>query len=451
MNKKNALLSVFVICGFLALSGQTFAAAPVNEAGAADLKKLVENVLKPRLDAAKAAGQGLAMGGSPEVTPKGSFYEIKLPDLSIINPQQKMKIGTVILQVTPGTDVNSGAGTWQISGALPTPIALFDQSNNPAGSITIGSQHFAGVWSSTLEVMSDLDAAYKDIRLTVPMSAVPPLSIGSIKASMHPKEDIESADFALEKLSIQGNSKDPSIPPVTLTLDRGSFQGTLHGGKKELSQLSFRKSFEGLKITGMPANIAGLIPNTLNIEINIDKLPAKKIREALTVSPTAAGAQSIPKMLQESGTSLSLQNSYLKSTDLDIAVSGNIVASATAVLGATGKIMLSVKGLEEVLKKMKAESSTPTAQTVYLISGLTVFSMMGQHDKAPDGRTVSTSNFELTPDGKMLLNGADIKEVMAALTAPAAPIAPAPAVPPTVFQSVPVAPSPAPVIPLPQP
>ena len=97
----------------------------------------------------------------------------------------------------------------------------------------------------------------------------------------------------------------------------------------------------------------------------------------------------------------------------------DLEASANGGLGILGKMTVSLKGLDNIIQKMQALAAKPEEDPALLgyIGGLGMVQMMGQVATAPDGKPLRNYMFEFTPDGKTLLNGVDIKMLVAGMTA----------------------------------
>ncbi|MFH1159136.1 MAG: hypothetical protein V1721_09720 [Pseudomonadota bacterium] len=463
---------------------------------------------------AKAFGQGLAMEGNVEVTPKDAFYEVRLPGLSfVLGSEGKLDIGTITAKATPDS-----SGGWLTDVTLPSPMTFYDKTNTPVSEITIGAQSFSGIWNPSKEIYSKFDSSYQDIRIKSPDLLT--VSIGSLKSRIDLKDnddgtwsgpnDYEAADIKIEisarnalrldigriissntykrlnlnqtlevkkklrevfnpekpmteedrkalletllsksqKLiddmssvaeivgfSLTENNTDPAQPRREISFDKFTFQGVSDGLGKEKSAFNIKSSLDGLKTSFIPAGFEGLAPKAFNIDVAIADLPFRKILETLVTAgaeaadkqkqkaengdktePAKADAAAfLPKMLQDAGSSLAFQNTFVKSADLNIGVTGKIEASATTPTGAVGTVTLSLKGLDETVRKLQTLAVKPGADPRIMgyTGALALFQMMGQSDTAADGATLRNYVFLLTPDGKLLLNNVDFNALAA--------------------------------------
>ncbi|MCE9506745.1 MAG: hypothetical protein K8R48_00300 [Alphaproteobacteria bacterium] len=510
---KKIFILFFVFSLWSMLAGSAAAAVIINDQGAAELKKSVENELLWRADLAKITGNGLNIGGAVTVTPKPAFYEVKIPDLSVtFGAQEKLNIGTVTINAVPGKD-----GEWMTSVALPAVMTITNGAQAPLASITIGSQHFAGAWIPAKGIYPRFDALYQDILIKLSDADNTEIAIGTLKAVMNLKDSHDSTwsgqgnmEAGDVKLSTSGKSPvqltvkkinatnvydgldiikgqqikkkiqdlaaagqmpaeqkdlafinglisatqgmvdnfnnsltaenislsisgDPAknLPPSEYTLDKMAFDGSLQGGRQEKATVSFKGGFNGVKLPPVADELTGMVPQALSIGLNIDNLPIQKItgmlfdnlkksiemlNTAKTSSPAANGAaqeqlraifSTSMQILQTAGTSLSIQDTFLKSQDLETGITGRVEANPAAALGMTGKITLSLKGLEESLLKLKTAAAKPGADPELngYINGLTLMMMMGQSEKPAGGPAVYSYPFEIKSDTKTLFDG----------------------------------------------
>jgi hypothetical protein len=508
--KKIFILS-FVFILWAAAAGPAFAAA-INDQGAAELKKIVENELLWRANLAKITGHGLTIGGDIGVTPKPAFYEVKIPNLSVsFGPQQRLDIGTVTINAVPGKN-----GEWMTSVALPAAMTVYNGAQTPLAAITIGTQHFSAAWIPAKGVYPRFDSLYQDIFIRLSDVNNTEIAVGTLKAVLNLKDNHDNTwsgqgnmmagdikvnaagknplqitvkkisgtnvydrlDIVKEleikkkiqelaaagqmpveqknldyinglvsatqgmvdnfnnsltaediRLSISGDPA-KNLLAGEYTLDKIALEGSLQGGRQEKAAVSFKGGFNGVKLPAAANELTGLIPQVLNIGINIDALPVQKMTgmlfdnlkksiEALNAAKTSSPAEkdaaqaqtravfnALMQIMQEAGTSLSIQNTFSKSQDLEAGITGRFEANPAAALGMTGKIALSLTGLEDALLKLKTASEKPGADPDLngYINGLTIMMMMGQSEKPAGGKAVYTYSFEIRNDTKTFLD-----------------------------------------------
>jgi len=492
-----AIFFAFAMCCALILPQSAPAAtAAVDDQGAAALKTLVEDEIRQRTELTKITGQGLAIAGPAEVTPKGAFYEVKIHGLSAsFGPERKLIIGTAVMNATP-----AAAGQWQISISVPTSLKLSGKADTPLADISIGSQHLASTWIPSQGIYPQYNLLYRDIKISSLDADAFKAAIGSVRilsalknngggswsgpsgfeatdikietagktaaqvnikkiaaASLYegldftqalendkklqallatgrlPTEEEKKAllssakglfdnvsnSFAASDILIREENAAAPKQSLEIALDSVFFQADLQGARQEKSAARLKSAFSGLKMT-VAADLAGLMPETMNLEVNVDNLPAKALMEILFSSlqkPQAemnAALAALPEVLLSSGAFLSVQNSFVKSPDLYAAIDGRLDANVAAATGMTGKMTVSIKGLEAAVNKLQTLSVKPGADTqiVSYAGGLTAFMLMGQAGKTAGGEKTTDYVFEVTQDGKILLNGLNMQTLV---------------------------------------
>jgi len=540
MRRMNCLLFVF----FLMLSGVAQAADPaIDAAGAAGLKKQVDDSLQWRLDMTKVFGQGLTMEGQPDVIAKGGFYEVQLPHLAILfGPQGKLDIGPVILNVVPG----SQPGAWLIQQAtLPPEMTFYDAKNVLQTHISIGTQRFSGTWLPEKAMYPKMDSLVQNIKITgadkdapsakisalkilgdlkgnsdgtwsgpldleasgitVDVPGQNPVAITIDKISSHntydrldtsealkmkaiaqkslkeglpqtPKEkqafmakllaqsplsaDSMSGMMEVDKFTMHDTGAGPQQPRRDMAFDRLLMGGASTDGQKDKSKVLVKVAFDGLRVSSVPAAFQDMMPHALNAEITVDNLPVKVMMgqfldvvrksTAAAADKTDAAAQAeakaevsaagalLPKMMQDAGASITVQNTYMKSDSIEASLKGKIDANANSALGITGKAYLTFKGLDEAIEKMQGSAMKPGSDphTLGYLMGLMTVQTKGAPDKAADGKSLRNYGFEVKQNGDLLLNGA----LLSTRGAPGQSTAPTPVMP----HSHPMIPAPAP-------
>lgn len=501
MRKIISLLSVFIILyGVMSIPEVAQAGSSINASGANDLKKQIEDSLQWRNDMAKTLGQGLTMEGDVEVNPKSSFYEVKLPRISFtFGPSGKLDIGTITATATPDP-----SGGWLTNITLPSIITFYDKTNAPVSDITIGSQHFSGIWMPAKKIYSKFDSLYQDIQVRSIAPEIFTVSVDSLKANMDLKDngdgtwngtnDYEIAnikvdvstknalhlniekiiasntyknlnlsktlkiekeirnifksgkplteednkvliDIALSKsqglfddmssaseingFSFYEENNDPTQPRREIAFDKLAFQGASNGLGKEKATFNIKIRLNELKTSLVPAGFEGLAPEAFNFDITIADIPFKKIMETLinvSTKETNTNVMSLlPKMLQDSRSSIAIQNTFVKSADLNVDIVGKVDANASTPIGAVGTMTMSLKGLDNTVKKLQALSVKPGSnpQIIGYTGALAFFQMMGQSDKTDNGTAIRNYVFVLAPDGKLLLNNVDFNAIIA--------------------------------------
>jgi len=519
------ILMALMAVSLMAAQPAAVYAASVDEAGAAKVKTIVEEAIAFHLDVAKKTGEGFTISGPVTVTPKGSYYEVALPDAKLTSALMgDLKIGTVLVNVSPGKTDNE----YLASMALPSPMSFTGKDGSTA-EIRIGKQRFAGAWNVPLKTFTRMDADYSDMILTATGDDAFALTVGNMKTLLNLQENADGTwsgpnDFELgnirlivpetqksgettvkidsmsakaaydsfnlaramemeaavkKAISNAEGSDSAEMQGLTDSLlkeGEGFFNGLrnellisninidvkpapnatgdkanprffrintvkslfdLQGIRTDKGNVAFNMGMAGLSMSNMaPAEITGYIPTDLNVEFYLDSLPMRDLSKTVTGllgtlidtmeqseaavaagerpiakaeerSQIMAAAMAVPQMLTAAGSSLSIRNTYLKAPDLDSKLDGNFTANAAAKFTAVGSMTLVLKGLDELVIKTQ-ENKHPLAQKA--LGGLSMLQMMGKAD-TEGGKSTRTYQLEVTPEGKVTLNGSDFSSM----------------------------------------
>lgn len=156
---------LFAVMAFMLLAVQPAAvqaAPPVNEAGAAEIKKIIEDMSAFHLMVSERTGEGFYINGPITVVPKGDYYEARLPDtrakaLGI----GELAIGTIVINISYGKKDTE----YLVSMALPSPM-VFTTAEGGTSEVRLGKQRFAGAWEKELMTFTRIDADYGDLVMT---------------------------------------------------------------------------------------------------------------------------------------------------------------------------------------------------------------------------------------------------------------------------------------------
>lgn len=258
------------------------------------------------------------------------------------------------------------------------------------------------------------------------------------------RDSINGMTSAFSAKGLLAKGQKPDNTPFQFELATFGLDSNMTDMMAEKGSITFGMNFDGLRaLPGIPP-YDEFIPGSMNLGVHITQLPVKAladvlfgaITKSLDMASASQGANpnaemqaafaSLPQILGQAGANLAIDNTFVKSTALETTLAGNITANATAAMGATGTVTLTVTGMDEAIQKLQAEATKPGADPNMLgpVSMLTPFQLMGQSDKAADGRSIRRYAFEMTAEGKVLLNGADMS-AMAGTMAPPVPEAPA--------------------------
>lgn len=151
----------FMALAVLASPVTVYAQKPVSDEGLAQIKQVVDDAIKFERDVAAKSGSGLKMSADPQITNKGSYYEVRLPDVSYTYPAVGVvDVGTVVLNVTHGKTDNEYLASMAVQ-----PTMTFTAEDGQKLVMNIGSQKFAMAWQAHLRSPTRVDAEYKNLKL----------------------------------------------------------------------------------------------------------------------------------------------------------------------------------------------------------------------------------------------------------------------------------------------
>ena len=266
---------------------------------------------------------------------------------------------------------------------------------------------------------------------------------------------VEGVDIDMKARNTPATATTPAIKsdPVKLTIAKGSGKVNIGGLQEKTGNFLLKLNVEGMDAPSAPADLIAVIPSDTGLQISLDKLPIAAISDAfsglmsdaMTASYTAeeqqgqpdANAQAakkqaelqqkamaamaaLPKMLVDAGSTLSISDTYVKTKDVRSSLDGSFKASMVSPIMTEGGATLSIKGLDEFVNKLQRETADPKADPrIGGVAQILVFiQLTGQLGKDADGTSLRTYKFDLTPEGKMMINGVDASTLTGGLLAP---------------------------------
>ena len=520
----------FMALAVLAFSPAAYAQKPVSDEGLAQVKQAVDEAIKFERDIAAKSGAGLKMSSDAQISNKGSYYEVRLPDISYTYPAVGViDVGTVVLNVTHGKTDDEYLASMAVQ-----PTMNFTAEDGQKLVMNIGAQKFAMAWQASLRTPTRVDAEYKDLKLTsegkekfdaviantrivvnlqknaegtwtgpietemtdITANLPPSETAGAATvklARLYNKTDYDSFDLALALSSkkkmealvndAEGKNVEDTEKVLTTMLEDGT---TFFGGAKteivltnfvadvaapaakegqtpekprslRLAEFSSLVDIQGLKadkgkiaaratVKDLVANnvvdpeTAGYLPQNANIEIYMDDMPLQSLYKAFAglaiqglraaqmaedaeargqpsnmkrhhESQVMAAAFALPQMLTTAGSTISVRNSFIRAQDLSAELFGSFKATPGAAKVGVGELTMTLQGLDELLKKLE---TADTRQGRRAVQGLSFLQVLGQQD-TKDGKPIRKYVFAVTPEGKMLLNGAEVGGLMGGL------------------------------------
>jgi len=449
------------------LSFPAFAAPAIDEAGATALKPRFQQAIDQMAASMQKSGITMERAGDLMVEPAGTYYAVTSPNITLKMPAGITRtVGMVAINAIPTEDPD----VFKVAVALPTPMIDADASGNNVGSLSFGSQTMNGLWNMKVSTFVEMNGSYKNVRLVnnaqgIDMS-IPSLTltskltqngkfwqgpseavlsnvshkdgVGSYQAgNLRIRTDVRELDFNAQPNSSgssMGLSAAQSViadfltryanaADVTVVADNVAFQGARNGTLKSaslqatLSNLR-SKAADAVWTLGMdgvalddPA-AQRYVPSRVAFKGAGKKLPLENL-----VRVGEGG--SYMKVLADAGSDIKIENLMLDAPAYGVDANGNVVASTTSPLGATGDMNVKVRGVQE----LNSWLATPDAARVLgvesipqqLVATLAIVQLTGKDGTDSAGRPTKDFALQITPAGKMTLNGADMSALSGAL------------------------------------
>lgn len=279
-----------------------------------------------------------------------------------------------------------------------------------AGDSSASGQHITGIYNMVADVIGKvwngfgMDVALTDLRLSQPAS------------KQH--------------------------PPKSVTLRKGAFFVGMNDFRSGSVTLRLKGGYDGLSISPVPADF-GTTPTMFDFDASIRKLPYADIAtlgrgavENTVHAPQMARLVAlqtllnIPGLMTKAGTTLDIAKLTGGNAEYQVDANGSLQADLAALMGGTGKGHMKVSGLEKIIAATEKELKRPgltaeeKAGIETTLARLAALQVAGQQGKDEKGVPARLYDFELTKEGKILVNGTDMSLLMPQAAKPAAPSAP---------------------------
>jgi len=247
-----------------------------------------------------------------------------------------------------------------------------------------------------------------------------------------------TSNFIARNITHHQNGGEGEDKTKAVRIDKFGFGLDMTGFDKGNIDLGLRAGLEEIEMANQASDISGYFPNTMNIDIGINNLPLDALHKAglstlksAKDNPNAAsiGAvqmmMTLPQILSDAGTNITLKDTYIKSREFDADLNGVLAADSQSRIGAIGSMTAIITGLDKAVAKLQEEMKTASESRKQkiqkLLTQMTVISALGQAGEDDDGNQTKTFKFVMEEDGKLLLNGTDMSAMFGLLNAPGLP------------------------------
>lgn len=210
-------------------------AVTIDDAGAAKLKAMLEDLVFSQTSGLDANGLTLKTDGTVAVEKAQGYYKASLPGYVLTSPEGlNAEIGRIAINATPG----DAPGLWKMAIALPTPIRLKGPDQVEI-TLSIGAQNTSGVWHEDFRNFVKLDSRIENVELSDSKKAFT-LSIPSI---------VSLYDLAEKAPDMWSGPTDIAIKGLTLTVSQPEKPADFM--KAAFEEISIKSTIKDMSIKAM--------------------------------------------------------------------------------------------------------------------------------------------------------------------------------------------------------
>jgi hypothetical protein len=236
-----------------------------------------------------------------------------------------------------------------------------------------------------------------------------------------------SAQYSLSGVSISGTPtpEEPEAFKIQVKNAQAFLSGT--GFRNNRVSLALKLGFDGVTMDPVPTD-GELMPSVLNIDVQLDNVPLQDIAtsgknalQGAMENPEMAKMAGmaflwkVPALLSQAGTVLTLSNNRIGNSSYDAALDGKAIADINALNSATAKMNAKFRGLDWLIAAVQKRTSDPAnpkpEEAAKLLENLQTIKKLAREEKS-GVETSHVVDFEMTPQGQMLINGQDAKTVL---------------------------------------
>ncbi|WP_029012438.1 hypothetical protein [Niveispirillum irakense] len=451
----------------LAGAGTTAMAQTASPAGAAGLQAMIQE----RLTAATRTEPDqfrLERVPEVEVTAQGDRYAVTIPKLRVLTADGwLLEAPLVEVEVIP-----EAGGGWQVEAEIPQPLSVFSERGFRAGDLTLGQQKLRARWSADGYLLTAADLSLGKVAFT-PMVGGGAFSLGSFSLKLEPKSisgeswtglfNLTLANLswrdpagvqrlAVGNLSVKGDAtsldltrfahvarawRGGTVPAanqaermanalkldVNLTgfrevrddgratkLDNATGKLSLTNLEGDRAGLRLDWRHSGLDRRGPDANPA-LTPASADLSLAGERMPGQPLLTMITLYAASedeaarkAAWNRLSDAMARAGSQISITRMDMQNATSAASGTGDFRFGSQSPRGVTGQADITMRGIDRLIAAVNATGgakATGTAIALYALQGL------GQ---PADGGT-HRYEVRLMPDGRMLVNGADMASI----------------------------------------
>lgn len=201
-------------------------------------------------------------------------------------------------------------------------------------------------------------------------------------------------------------------------------QARLQGGVDDLDKPMARATLgfsqNGLSFEPLPGP-GEFLPHSVEFAMSMGKVPTAALSQAFSASSmpgldiatagAAAGFQFLGA-LGQAGSEIKVDRLSIVTPAAAGTLNGQATFTQSAAFGAVGAFSLVMRGLDTAIKVLQPKGGKPDPDSQGIIQALTMIKALGQQSKDERGQELRTYRIDLTPEGKVMLNGTDLAPLL---------------------------------------
>ncbi len=196
--------------------------------------------------------------------------------------------------------------------------------------------------------------------------------------------------------------------------------------RSNVAHIGFAFNFDGTNSSNNTAQsiIDAVIPKKIEIDTIFTRLPIRDLIFAKSESESEDAIASPTKefdniliALMKVGTEVIINKINFDTRDIGFVTNGNVKITPNAALNVLANLTLKVRNLDDVIAKYSNSPDMPE-QIKQMVAFVTMLQMLGSQEVNDNGENIRVYKIELTQEGKMMLNGADLSTLIGGFVQP---------------------------------
>ena len=210
--------------------------------------------------------------------------------------------------------------------------------------------------------------------------------------------------------------------PQTFTAKSGFARIDARNFAAEKAGLGIGLGFDGIATNPVPKGYEGVLPSSLNIDLDLADMPIKGLLDlgkttyqatlenpAMTQLAGMSFLMKAPAILSAAGTGFNIKDSYIANSEYRFNMAGTAKADISAINFATGQFKGEFSGLDPLIKRLEAIANDPAhpmaGRATVLSQSLKTMQASGAVKPGTETNPIYTYDVVLDNKGQVLLNG----------------------------------------------